>query len=175
MQEARPDDLPGSPLAGSLPSPKSSPGRARLGYSAVRSADRFEQSDESIQQGSLSPRKRGCSVAPGLSTLRLDDANLRCEAPSPGHVHPFLVTWSAGEDGGICPGPGKVMTRHDLNIVSLGISRIPVSCTHCLEHIATQSCNGPPFTYFSFYFLSATGQTLHADRWDAAGFAPRCC
>ena len=50
----------------------------------------------------LSPRRRGCAVAPSLSQLRLDDVHLRCHAPSPGPA------WSGSEVKKKFPGPGKV-------------------------------------------------------------------
>ena len=76
--------------------------RAGEGDRFARSAGLESERDEPAPPEPFSPKKRGCAVAPCLSDLRLDDANLRCEAPSPG------PQWSNETVKTIFPGPCKV-------------------------------------------------------------------
>jgi hypothetical protein len=70
----------------------------------------------------LSPKKRGCAVAPSLSELRLQDANLRCEAPSPGPQWSAAVQLAASATvpemmvKTISPGPCKVQPLRPLRM-----------------------------------------------------------
>jgi hypothetical protein len=80
--------------------------RPRTSQMPLHETQGSEERLGSTARAPLSPKVRGCAVAPSLSSLRLDDANLRCEAPSPGPV------WSGPEVKNIYPGPCKV--RHVL-------------------------------------------------------------
>lgn len=77
--------------------------RPRLSHMPLLHTQGSEERLTSSARAPLSPKVRGCAVAPALSCLRLDDANLRCEAPSPG------LAWSNEEVKNIFPGPCKVM------------------------------------------------------------------
>jgi hypothetical protein len=126
-RERLPEGL-GSPLE----SPRSKPPRPRV--STAQNSSRVSVGDyfgrrgepvaaEQVAAEPLSPKKRGCAVAPSLSELRLQDANLRCEAPSPG------PQWSAAVQLAksatvpemmvktiISPGPCKVQLLRPLRV-----------------------------------------------------------
>jgi hypothetical protein len=77
---------------------------------------------EPVAAEPLSPKKRGCAVAPSLSELRLQDANLRCEAPSPGPQWSAAVQLAASATvpemmvKTISPGPCKVQPLRPLRM-----------------------------------------------------------
>jgi hypothetical protein len=125
-RERLPEGL-GSPLESS----HSKPPRPRVSMaqnsSRVSAGDYFGRrgepvAAEQVAAEPLSPKKRGCAVAPSLSELRLQDANLRCEAPSPGPQWSAAVQLAASATvpemmvKTISPGPCKVQPLRPLRM-----------------------------------------------------------
>ena len=149
-RERLPEGL-GSPLE----SPHSKPPRPRVSTaqtsSRVSVGDYFGRRGEPAAAEPFSPKKRGCAVAPSLSELRLQDANLRCEAPSPGPQWSAAVQLAASATvpemmvKTIFPGPCKVQPLRPFRALCNGPS-VALMCALHLQKVrpytrATRGCS----------------------------------